>query len=158
MYRGGGRPRGSGPECEVGVGPGAGSFAALGRALGVLALAALAACSSMGPFGPIPSARAADPPDPARRATGEVLGTGPVRVALLLPLSGDPALSSVGTSMANAARIAMQYIADNTALPDNITIVLKDTGADRRRRRAPPRARRVPKARASSSGRSAPTR
>ena len=76
---------------------------------------------------PDPAARARDPPilpDPA----GDVLGTGPVRVALLLPLTGDQSLSTVGTSMANSARIAMQYISGNAALPDNITIVIKDTG------------------------------
>ena len=86
-----------------------------------------------------------------------MLGTGPVRVAMLLPLSGDPSLTNVGTSMANAARIAMQYIGSNTALPDNITIVLKDTGAtaDGASLAA---SQAVPKARASSSGRSAPTR
>ena len=78
-------------------------------------------------FGPSGQTTMPEPPV-LPGAEGEVLGTGPVRVALLLPLSGDPALSNVGTSMANAARIAMQYIASNTALPDNISIVLKDTG------------------------------
>lgn len=81
----------------------------------------------MGPFGPIPPPREPDPPI-LPDAAGEVIGTGPVRVALLLPLSGDATLTGVGTSMANSARIAMQYIASNSALPDNITVVLKDTG------------------------------
>ena len=40
-------------------------------------------------------------------ASGQVFGKGPVRVALLLPLSGDPALTTVGTSMANAAQRAI---------------------------------------------------
>ena len=115
------------------------------RRLASWRMGTLAACSSMGPFGPIPPREPAPPilPD----AAGEVLGTGPVRVALLLPLSGDPALSTVGTSMANSARIAMQYIAGNAALPDNITIVLKDTGPTAAA--PPPRpARRSPRARA----------
>lgn len=86
---------------------------------------ALGACTTGTLFGPTITTPA---PPVLPAAQGEVLGTGPVRVALLLPLSGDPALSTVGTSMANAARIAMQYIAGNTALPDNITLVLKDTG------------------------------
>ena len=98
----------------------------LAQALGVLALATISACSLPGAFGP--SLR--EPPPPILpEVKGEVLGTGPVRVAMLLPLSGDPSITNVGTSMANAARIALQYIGSNTALPDNITIVLKDTGS-----------------------------
>ena len=111
---------------RVGVGPGAGySSRQFSRALCVLTLAVLSACSG-NPFGP----SVFQPPPPVLPdVQGEVLGTGPVRVAMLLPLSGDPALTNVGTSMANAARIAMQYIGSNSALPDNISIVLKDTGA-----------------------------
>ena len=71
-----------------------------------------------------------EPPPPiVGEVKGEVLGTGPVRVAMLLPLSGDPTMTNVGTSMANSARIALQYIGSNAALPDNITIILKDTGS-----------------------------
>jgi hypothetical protein len=71
-----------------------------------------------------------EPPPPILpEVRGEVLGTGPVRVALLVPLTGDPSLTNVGISMANSARIALQYIAANQALPDNVTIILKDTGA-----------------------------
>lgn len=95
------------------------------RALGVPALFFLAACSTVGIWGPSTSEPA---PPILPEAAGDVLGTGPTRVALLLPLTGDPQLSAVGTSMGNAARIAMQYIGGNTDLPDNITIVLKDTG------------------------------
>jgi ABC-type branched-subunit amino acid transport system substrate-binding protein len=56
-------------------------------------------------------------------------GSGPVRVALLLPLSGEPALSEVGTSMQNGAELAMDFIAANPQMTDNITVVLKDTGS-----------------------------
>lgn len=97
------------------------------QALGVLALSIMSACSMGNPFGP--SMMREPPPPILPDVQGEVLGTGPVRVAMLLPLSGDPSLTNVGTSMANAARIALQYIGSNQALPDNITIVLKDTGA-----------------------------
>lgn len=62
-------------------------------------------------------------------ASGDVIGSGPVRVALLLPLSGDPTLAQVGTSMANAARLAMAYIDGNAALGKNITLMVKDTRA-----------------------------
>lgn len=62
-------------------------------------------------------------------AQGQSFGKGPVRVALLLPLSGDPALAAVGTSMANAAQLAIDFIEKSDAIGENITIVLKDTGA-----------------------------
>lgn len=61
-------------------------------------------------------------------ATGLSFGKGPVRVALLLPLSGDPALAAVGTSMANAAQLAIDFIEQSEAIGENITVVLKDTG------------------------------
>jgi branched-chain amino acid transport system substrate-binding protein len=95
--------------------------------LAVMALFAfaLAACS-MGSF----PGGAAGPsnPDTLPFAVGKTFGTGPVRVALLLPLSGDPALATVGTSMANAAELAVEYIEKTATLQKNITIVLKDTG------------------------------
>ncbi len=61
-------------------------------------------------------------------AAGESIGSGPVRVALLLPLSGDAALAAVGVSIANGARLAMAMIAEKPDMADNITIVLKDSG------------------------------
>lgn len=56
-------------------------------------------------------------------------GRGPVQVALLLPLSGDPGLASVGQSLANASRLAMAFIEANPNIAENITITLRDTGA-----------------------------
>lgn len=64
---------------------------------------------------------------PQRLAQGKSFGSGPVQVALLLPLSGEAA--SVGTSMARGAELAMDFIAGNPQIADNITLVLKDTGA-----------------------------
>lgn len=55
-------------------------------------------------------------------------GRGPVKVALLLPLSGDPGLAGVGTSLANASRLAIDFIDASPTIAENITIVLKDTG------------------------------
>lgn len=55
-------------------------------------------------------------------------GRGPVQVALLLPLSGDPSLSSVGQSLANASRLAVAFIEANPNIAENITIGLRDTG------------------------------
>jgi branched-chain amino acid transport system substrate-binding protein len=56
-------------------------------------------------------------------------GRGPVKVALLLPLSGDSALSVVGTSLANASRLAISFIEANPNIGENITITLRDTGS-----------------------------
>lgn len=55
-------------------------------------------------------------------------GRGPVQVALLLPLSGDPGLASVGQSLANASRLAIAFIEANPGIAENITITLHDTG------------------------------
>lgn len=101
--------------------------------LGLLAL--LAACSDFS-FGPSPDAPgpavplAAAPDGELPPAAGESIGTGPVRVALLLPLSGDRGLVEVGTSMANSARLAMAFIAASPSINDNITIVIKDTAGN----------------------------
>ena len=55
-------------------------------------------------------------------------GRGPVQVALLLPLSGDPALAEVGQSMANGSRLAMAFIEANPNIAENTAITLRDTG------------------------------
>ena len=56
-------------------------------------------------------------------------GRGPVQVSLLLPLSGEPGLASVGQSLANASRMAIAFIEANPNIAENITITLRDTGA-----------------------------
>jgi branched-chain amino acid transport system substrate-binding protein len=95
---------------------------------GLVALA-LSACSmgGLGNFGPGGGSQT-DAGTQLPLAAGQSFGKGPVRVALLLPLSGDPSLSTVGVSMANGAQLAVAYIESNAALDDNITIVIKDTG------------------------------
>jgi len=91
---------------------------------GASALALLAACDTTSfNFGPQSSGGA--PP----KGAGQTFGTGPTRVALLLPLSGDPSLSSVGISMANAAQMAINYISSSPKIEDNITLLLLDTGS-----------------------------
>lgn len=89
----------------------------------------LAACSVGGMMNfPVGGGASADPTAlPA--ATGTVFGKGPVRVALLLPLTGQSTLKTVGTSMANAAQLAVESIEKSDTLPDNITVILKDTGS-----------------------------
>ncbi len=94
--------------------------------LGGLSLLTLSACTAgtfdFGNFGRPPDN---DPTQPI--VQGRTLGTGPVRVAMLLPLSGDAA--AVGTSMAGGAELAMEFIAQNQNIADNITLVIKDTGS-----------------------------
>lgn len=101
--------------------------------IAVSAALTLAACSGIS-FGPGVTTRTVgtglQPTDqqalPA--AAGEPIGSGPVRVALLLPVTGD--LANVGISMANGARLAMNFIQSNPNVGQNITLVLKDTRGD----------------------------
>jgi branched-chain amino acid transport system substrate-binding protein len=97
----------------------------LGAGAGALGL--LAACDTTGfNFG---SSGAGTGAGAGRVAAGQTFGNGPVQVALLLPLSGDAQLADVGLSMANAAQLAMEYVQNSPKIGDNITLVLKDTGA-----------------------------
>jgi branched-chain amino acid transport system substrate-binding protein len=97
---------------------------------GALLMLGLSACSTgfdLGSFGP-PAGPGDNTVSNLPLAEGQTFGSGPVRVALLLPLTGDPALTQVGTSMAHGAELAMDFIAQNANIADNITLVLKDTG------------------------------
>ena len=93
--------------------------------VGGLSLLTLSGCSSFdfnlprfgGPAAPV-----------APAVSGQTIGSGPVRVAMLLPLSGDVALGKVATSMQNGAILAMDFVASNPNMADNITLVIKDTG------------------------------
>ena len=97
--------------------------------LGGASLLALSACAGgsldFGRFGG-PSR----PPDGGAPVSGRTFGAGPVRAAMLLPLSGSAA--AVGTSMAHGAELAMDFIAQNANLGENITLVLKDSGTNAR--------------------------
>ena len=53
---------------------------------------------------------------------GEAVGTGPVRVAMILPQSASGAAGVAGTEIANAAKLAMQDFAAN-----RFQLVIKDT-------------------------------
>ncbi len=99
-----------------------------------------AACSPTSEFG-LPRGLDFAPPNaqptagtPMAPAQGEIIGNGPVRVALLLPLSGTGNAANVGRAMANGARLAMDFAARSGA--HNIHIVLKDSGQDEARARA----------------------
>jgi len=103
-----------------------------------LILAQVAGCATGGGGGGFGTSRQIDPvTQPAFGETsvlpapqGQVVGTGPVRVALLLPLSGDPGLAQVGQSMGNAATLAMEAIGRSTGTANNIHLVIKDTGGN----------------------------
>lgn len=101
-------------------------MAGLGLATGLV----LSACSPGGfDFGPSTRGGGGGPDlGPQTVMTGKTLGSGPVKVALLLPLSGDANLAAVGTSMANSAELAMAFVQSNPNLGDNITVAIKDTG------------------------------
>jgi branched-chain amino acid transport system substrate-binding protein len=94
--------------------------------LGCVSLLALAGCT--GPSFDFPSF--GGPTPPPVNTGGPTIGSGPVRVAMLLPLTGDPSLTDVGISMQNGAQVAMDFVASNPNMTDNITISIKDTGPD----------------------------
>lgn len=75
-----------------------------------------------------PSMQGQIAPMGAAVANAETIGRGPVKVALLLPLSGDPSMVAAGQAMANGARLAMSYIESNPKIADNISLSLRDTG------------------------------
>ena len=68
------------------------------------------------------------PMTPAPSGNAQRFGRGPVQVALLLPLSGEPALAQLGTALANASKLAIAFIEASPNIGENITISLRDTG------------------------------
>jgi branched-chain amino acid transport system substrate-binding protein len=112
----------------------------IAQALGAVGLLLLAACSPIHiasrtidfGFGN-PSQNPANPTSPGSTAItpagiSQRFGHGPVQVALLLPLTGNAALASVGQSMANGSQLAMAFIEANPNIAENTTITLLDTG------------------------------
>lgn len=98
--------------------------------LGLALTLVVAACSPGSRFGlprGLDMAPAPQQPQSAALAPaqGEIIGSGPVRVALILPLSGNAA--SVGQSMANGARLGMDHVIMTGG--QNIHLVLKDSGS-----------------------------
>ncbi len=109
----------------------------IARGLGAVGLIALAACSPIQigsrvlDFGGGGGDGQSMPMQPAMMPSGpaQSFGRGPVQVALLLPLTGDPRLTQVGQSLANASRLAIGFIEANPNIAENITISLRDTGS-----------------------------
>jgi ABC-type branched-subunit amino acid transport system substrate-binding protein len=83
-----------------------------------VALLALGACSRGDVTGPV----VATPPPTAPQPQGEVLGTGSVTVALLLPLTAGGEAGGLAQSFKNAAALA---ISEN---PDVVRVLVKDDG------------------------------
>ncbi|GLQ16895.1 penicillin-binding protein activator [Maritalea porphyrae] len=61
-------------------------------------------------------------------ANGEVLGEGAVRIVLLTPTSGEGGLGTVGLSIRNGAKMAIDKINSSPQFASNIHLVVKDTG------------------------------
>ncbi len=78
---------------------------------GASALALLSGCDTMS-FGLPSLGNLSLPTAKPQAGANQSFGTGPVKVALLLPLSGDAGLAATGVSMANAAQLAMDYLAE----------------------------------------------
>ena len=85
----------------------------------LLAAAALAGCGGAG--GPTPDQLGGGTTPPAQQATAfppNTIGTGPVKVALILPLTATGNAGEVGQSMRNSAELAMtQFETDIQVLP-----------------------------------------
>ena len=100
-------------------------------ATAVAASALLTGCGQLG--GLLPTSSPSEPPLSAptspvqqtpiggQAASGAAIGTGPVRVALILPLTGPTGPSTVGQSLRNAAELALA----ESQSPD-VTILVKD--------------------------------
>jgi len=105
------------------------------RALAGSLVLALAGCNSAGfdfsGSGPTPSPEINSAPVPQVQSqplssptVGEVLGTGPVRVGLILPLTQNGAPSAVGVSLRNAAQLAIE----ESGLNDITLMIVDDRG------------------------------
>lgn len=96
------------------------SAAKTGAAL--TALLALAGCGSMGVGGPFSGdSRPAGGGTPLAQEAGNTIGRGPVKIALILPLTQGGAPSTVGQSLRNAAELAMSERG-----MDAVTLLVKD--------------------------------
>lgn len=102
------------------------------RAVVGCALLALAGCTSSGeglPPNPSPDVSAAPVPNVQSQplsgpTVGQSVGTGPVRVGLILPLTQNGQPSSVGVSMSNAAQLAIE----ESGMNDVTMMIVDDHG------------------------------
>ena len=74
-------------------------------AVAAMALLALAACGSTRDFGGFDRGNVGGP---SALPSGEVLGSGSIRIALLVPLSANGNAGQLATNMRNASELAVQ--------------------------------------------------
>jgi ABC-type branched-subunit amino acid transport system substrate-binding protein len=98
-------------------------WAASGRiASGILALGLLAGCAGS----TLETIGLTSTPEPAAPAqTGDVIGAGTVKIALILPLS-SPNGQAAAQSLRNAAELAIQDFSGGNTASQNIQIIVKD--------------------------------
>jgi ABC-type branched-subunit amino acid transport system substrate-binding protein len=95
------------------------------RFAGASSIAALtAACGGGSGIDPLPGEQQAQPAQPATPG-GPNIGSGPVRIGLILPLSGAGAFATAATALRNAADLAMSEFDQ-----PGITILVKDDRGD----------------------------
>ena len=100
-------------------------------ALAALAALSLAACSSTAGLAPVSDRPLAAPTVPVQGAPlagGAQIGAGPVRVALILPLTQGSGPSVVGTSLRNGAELEIEDARAGGAKDDH-TVLVKDDGS-----------------------------
>ncbi|MFN3891228.1 MAG: penicillin-binding protein activator [Beijerinckiaceae bacterium] len=102
------------------IGSAGGRLATVGRwkAVAVLAALALGGC---GPTGRGPVSQNATAPQAPAAISGDTFGSGPKRVALILPLTQQGGPSAVGQSLRNAAELAVSESGQNA-----VTVLVKD--------------------------------
>lgn len=83
----------------------------------------VAACSGGSGIDPLQGGQQASPA--AAAGTGPNLGSGPVRIGMILPLSGQGAFATVATALRNAAELAISEFQN-----PEITVLVKDDRGD----------------------------
>ncbi len=91
------------------------------RALSALTALALAGCGPVGTGNRSPVVEAPVNPAVVGAPTGDTFGSGPKRIALILPLTQQGGPSAVGQSLRNAAELAVSELGQNA-----ITVLVKD--------------------------------
>lgn len=101
-------------------------FSTFFRTLFPLSLAGLMLAGCTPDFGGTSTGLRTQLPDLATaQPAGEILGTGQVRVAMLLPLSAEGGVGELGQSIRNAASLALGDFANN-----DIQLIIKDTAGN----------------------------
>lgn len=97
------------------------AFSFVLRALALAGGLALAGCGPYGLNRPTAGAPGAPAPEIAGALAGATLGSGPTRIALIVPLSQSDGSSLVGQSLRNAAELAISEAGESA-----VTVLIKD--------------------------------